>query len=617
MVSKTRQARESQCSPKGDHMKLIIGYLVAALALISAFLPAPSNALTVGGTVRQPLNLDTETLARLAATEVRLTDLTRDRKFEGVFNYRGVPLRTILEMAKIEKDGPGFKKTTDLAIAVRTRDGKTAVLSWGEVFYRNPENALIAVSATPVQPHMTNKCGECHSPPSYQPALDKLKRRIGFPKLVMPNDFFSDRSLEDVVAIEVIDLKGNAAKKEAVKPTTARFSITDISGKSSVFSGFSGYPRTMVDFKEVGDGRGYHGSGTYEGVPLRELLRKTDGSQDIDKVVLVTSTDGYRAAFSSGEIFLNPLGERIIISESKGKSSTGDRKFTLVIPDDLAADRMVKTVSRIEVLSLKQQPKLYVISMGCADPALLTLEAVSAMGKADAFIASEGMAKQFAAYLANKPVLFDPMRNFEPVFRKNNPGLGPEEAKRRLEEQRAADMKKIRDTLAAGKSIALLEHGDPTIYGGWQHWIEPEVGGRFEVITGVSAFNAANALFANSKVYTGISAFEAGGPGNLVCNKGNIVITAPYSLAANEGLLKEAAAGGDMVAIFMGLKEMEKLSPTLRKYYPDSAPVAIVYKAGYTGEASITRTTLRDLWKVAENEKEKMMGMIYIGSCIK
>ena len=178
-------------------------------------------------------------------------------------------------------------------------------------------------------------------------------------------------------------------------------------------------------------------------------------------------------------------------------------------------------------------------------------------------------------------------------------------------------MKKIRDTLAAGKSIALLEHGDPTIYGGWQHWIEPEVAGRFEIITGVSAFNAANALFANQKVYTGISAFEAGGAGNLVCNKGNVLITAPYSLIANEGLLKEAATGGDMVAIFMGLKEMEKLSPLLKKYYPESAPVAIVYKAGYAGEASITRTTLRDLQQVAEREKEKMMGMIYIGSCLK
>ncbi len=373
-------------------MKKIIGYLAAAIMLAAVLLPSLSHALTVGGAVRQPLNLDTESLARLATSEARLTDFTRDRKYSGVFVYRGVPLRTVLEMAKIEKDGPGFNKTTDLAIAVRTRDGKTAVLSWGEVFYRNPENVLIAVSASPVRPHMTSKCGECHAPSFYQPALDKLNRRVGFPKMVLANDFYADRSLEDVVAIEVVALKGDAAKKDAAKPSPARFTLIDGTGRSSLFSSLSGHPLTKIDFKEVGDGRGFHGSRTYEGVPLRELLRKAGGSEDIDKVVLVTSTDGYRATFSSGEIFLNPLGERIIISESSGKSSDGDRKFTLVIPDDLAADRMVKTVSRIEVLSLKQQPKLYVVSMGCADPALLTLEAVSAMGKAD------GSVKRFSLF---------------------------------------------------------------------------------------------------------------------------------------------------------------------------------------------------------------------------
>jgi precorrin-4 methylase len=598
-------------------MKRFAYSLFTALALAVVSLPWPAHALTVGGTVRQPLNLDTETLARLGTTEVRLTELSRDKKFGGVFVYHGVPLRTVLEMARIEKDGPGFKKNTDLAIAVRTRSGVTTVLSWGEVFYRNPSHAVIAVSATPVMPHHIKGCGECHAPSFYQPTLDQLKRKIAFPKLVLSNDFYSDRSIEDVVAIEVIDLKREAPKKAGAKPSTARFIVTDIAGKSTEFTDLSAYPRRGVDFKNVGDGRGFHGTGSFEGATLRELLRKLDGGHEMDRAILVTSTDGYRAAFSFGEIFLDPLGERIIISENKGKSSGEEKKFTLVVPDDLAADRMVKTVSRIEVISLRQQPKLYVISMGCADPALMTLEAVSAMGKADAFIAAEGMAKQFAAYMGGKPVLFDPMLNFEPVFKKNNPGLSPDELKKKLEAQRTADMKKIRDALAAGKSIALLEHGDPTIYGGWQHWIEPEVGGRFEIITGVSAFNAANALFANEKVYTGISAFEAGGAGNLVCNKGNVLITAPYSLEANEGLLKEAAAGGDMVAIFMGLKEMEKLSPLLKKYYPETAPVAIVYKAGYTGEAAITRTTLRDLQQVAEREKEKMMGMIYIGSCLK
>lgn len=598
-------------------MKRLARYLLPALALAAVLLPASSQAVTVGGAVRQPLNLTAETLARLGTVEVRLADLTRDKRFNGVFVYRGVPLGTILEAARIEKDGPGFKKTTDLAIAVRTRDGRTTVLSWGEVFYRNPSNAILAIAATPVLPHKAQGCGECHAADFYQPVLDRYRRDIGFPKLVLANDFYSDRSLEDVVSIEVVDLRQGTAKKEGAKPSAARFTISDGTGRDREFTKLSGYPRAAVEVRIVGDGHGFHGVQALEGVPLRALLRQAAKDGSTDKAVLISSTDGYRVCLSIGEIFLSSLGERIIIAESAAKKPGEETHFTLAIPDDLAADRMVKTVSRIEVIPLKPQPKLYVIGMGCGDPALLTLEAVSAMGKADCFIVSEGMAKQFAHYLAGKPVLFDPMLNYEPVFRKKHPGLSDAEVKTRLESQRVADMKKIRDSLDAGRSVALLDHGDPTIYGGWQHWIEPEVKGRFEVVTGVSAFNAANAMFANGRIYTGVSAYGGAAPDNLLCNKGNVIITAPNSLAENEPLLKSVAANGDTMAVFMGLGELDKLEPLLRRHYPETAPVAIAYNAGRTGESRIVRTSLRELRKTAQAEGERMMGMIYIGSCLK
>lgn len=598
-------------------MKKTAVIMFVALMLAIMVAPSESPALTVGGVVRQPLNLSADDLAQFAATEVRLTDFTRDKQFNGVFVYKGVPLRALLQAAAIQKDQGGFNKPIDLAIVVRDRSGRTTVLSWGEVFYRNPSNVIVAFSATPVMPHHAKGCGECHGPGTYQSALDKLKRKVILPKLILANDFFSDRSLEDIVSIEVVDLKRGSAKKPDPKPPASKFTITDIAGKSAHFTDLSGYRKAKVEFKEVGDGRGFHGYRQFEGVPLRELLAKLEQGQETDKAVLVTSTDGYQGLFSFGEIFLSPLGERIIISEQKDGSSDDDRKFTLVIPDDIAADRMIKTVSKIEVISLKEKPKVYVISMGCGDPRLLTLEAISYMGKVDAFIAPDGMSKQFARYMGDKPVLFDPMLNYEPVFRKKNPDLKPEEVKSKLEAHRAADMKKIRDALEAGKSIALLDHGDPTIYGGWQHWIEPEVGGRFEVVTGISAFNAANAMFANNKVFTGISAFDAGSTDNLRCNKGSVILTAPRSLAMNEDLLKSVAAGGDTVAIFMGLGELKTMVPLLGKYYPETTPVAIAYKAGYTYGSRLVRTNLKDLESVADKEGERMMGMIYVGACLK
>jgi precorrin-4 methylase len=338
----------------------------------------------------------------------------------------------------------------------------------------------------------------------------------------------------------------------------------------------------------------------------------------MDGAVVVSSVDGYRSLFSFGEIYLAPEGERIMIADSARNSPLKENgKFALVAPDDLAADRMIKATSKIEVVSLKPQPKVYIISMGCGDTALLTLEAISCMGKVDAFIASDYQIKQFSQYMNGKPILFDPMLNYEPRFRKANPGLKPEEAKKKLEEQRAADMKKIRDALAAGKSIALLDHGDPTIFGGWQHWLEPEVGGRFEVITGVSAFNAANALMANSKASTGISAFKAAAPDNSLCKRASsAILTAPKSLEANESLLKAVAASGDTLAIFMGLTELKSLVPLLMKYYPETTAVAIAYNAGYSHKARLVKTNLKKLVETVEKDKEQMLGLIYVGSCV-
>lgn len=599
-------------------MKKIILILLAAIG-VSVMTADDSPALTVGGSVGHPLNVGLEELAKFGCIEARVADLTTDKQFKGVFNYRGVPLKTLLEVAAIRKEEGGFNRPLDLAIVVKDKSGKTAVVSWGEVFYKNPSHVFIAISATPVIPHHAKGCGECHSAEIYQPALDQLNRKIGFPKLVMTRDFYTDRCLEDVVSIEVVDLKKPYERKQGQKLFSPAFTVANGKEKSVEIKGLSGYPRIETIMKEVGDGRGFHGLYQFEGVSLRELLKKVDVKPDMDGAVIVSAVDGYRSLFSFGEIYLSPEGERIMIADaSRGKPLKENGQFLLAAPDDLAADRMVKAVNGIEVVSLKAEPKVYIISMGCGDTSLLTLEAISAMGKVDAFIASDYQIKQFSRYMDGKPLLFDPMLNYEPRFRKANPGLKPEEVRKRLDEQRTSDMKKIRDALAAGKSIALLDHGDPTIYGGWQHWLEPEVGGRFEVVTGVSSFSAANAFMANSRLSTGISAFGKASPDNLLCKRSSsAILTAPKSLQANEGLLKAVAKSGDTLAIFMGLTEVRWLAPLLLKHYPETTPAAIAYKAGSSKEARLVKTTLKKLIETVEKENERMLGLIYVGSCVK
>jgi hypothetical protein len=325
----------------------ILGVVLAVLCSVTTVF-----ALAISGAVRQPLTLTDDDLLKMEAVTVRYSELTKDKDYRGTFMYRGVPLRSLLEIADIQKDKSSvYQKPIDLAVVVTNREGRKALLSWGEIFYKNPGEVLIATSAKAIEPHHTKGCGECHGPEVFQPALDQLKRKIDFPKLVMTNDFYTDRALENVVKIEVIDFKGQSPKKEMKKLYSAKFMLHNGKGKTREIADLSGYSRAAVTQKEVGDGRGYHGLYKFDGVPLKDILIKAGSAEGINLAVLVSAPDGYRALFSYGELFLRPDGDRILVADMKNKIRLDeDGKFIVIPPDDLAADRDVKAVEKIEVV---------------------------------------------------------------------------------------------------------------------------------------------------------------------------------------------------------------------------------------------------------------------------
>ncbi|HEX9950020.1 MAG TPA: SAM-dependent methyltransferase, partial [Thermodesulfobacteriota bacterium] len=493
-----------------------------------------SPAISITGAIRQPLNLTLEDLQRFEAVTVRLNEVTMDRQYHGAFYLRGIPLKTLLELAAVQKEEAGFSKQVDLAILVRNKDGKEVVLSWGEVFYSNPSEVVLAFSANPIIPH--TDCNRCHGPQVYKKWQDVLSRPVGQPKLVIANDFYTDRCLENVTNIEVVDLHLKMENKKMEDLFSPSFTVTGAVKKKLTISRLDSYQRVEALAKMVGDGAGYHGLESYGGVLLSELLNKAGITPDVNQGIIVSAPDGYRTFLSCGEVFLSSRGKSIMIADAmSNKPLTKGGKFKLIVPDDLAADRTIKAVSNIEVLTLKQQPRLYIIGMGCADTSLITLEAITYMGKADCFVCPEDIQKRFAKYMGNKPILFDPLRNTEFMFKKEHPGLSAQEGKKSLEAQRAKDIQSIKDALNAGKNVALLEYGDPTVYGGWMFWLD-EFKDKIQVIAGISAFNAANAMF-----------------GKHIGCKGSIVITVPQGLQANEAMLKAVADNGDTLVIFIGM----------------------------------------------------------------
>ncbi len=315
-------------------------------------LTASSPAISITGSVKQPLNLSMEDLRRFEAVTARLNEVSTDKNFHGAFSYRGVPLRTLLDLAAIQKDKSDFSKSVDLAIVVKNKNGQQTVLSWGELYYRNPADILIAFSATPVMPH--RECSTCHTPEVFKKWLDPLKRDVGFPKLVVVNDFYTDRSLENISAIEVIDLHPQMTAKKLDTLFSPEFIVTGAVQQKMTIADISSYQRLEILAKQTGDGKGYHGLKHFSGTPFVEVVRNAGVEPDLNTVFLISAPDGYRSLISYGELILAPYGSNILIADRADNQPLKENgKFIALLPDDLSADRWVKAVEKIDVIRLK------------------------------------------------------------------------------------------------------------------------------------------------------------------------------------------------------------------------------------------------------------------------
>jgi DMSO/TMAO reductase YedYZ molybdopterin-dependent catalytic subunit len=371
---------------------------LAVLWLVCRPCSASASTLAITGLVRQPLNLTRQDLNGFDAIRVQLNEVMSDGSFQGVFHYSGVPLKSLLELANVEKEETAFRKKVDLAIRVHNKKGAQVALSWGEVFYRNPGGIIVATSASPIMPH--KDCKRCHSPEVYKPRLERFQRTIGFPKLVISSDTYADRSLEEITSIEVLDLRPKMPAKKLKKLYASEFTIVGAMKKAITIKDLGPYPRREITVKHLGEGKGYHGIDKFAGSPFKTILDKAGIAPDLSTTFLVSAPDGYRSLFSYGEIFLNPAGDRMTLADRiNGQPIKNGGKFVLVSPDDLMSDREVKAVQKIEVISLRRDPKIYVIGMGCGDTNLISLEAISYMAKADVFVCPQDIDEYHEKFL--------------------------------------------------------------------------------------------------------------------------------------------------------------------------------------------------------------------------
>jgi precorrin-4 methylase len=571
---------------------LTIATLCVALVLllpgVSANEVQENPSLSLSGLVRFPFHFTINTLESFPQTQIRVTETRSDAKIPEThwyqtYWYYGVPLSKILEMAHVWKEDVVFKRLMDLAIIVRGRNGN-AVLSWPEICNANSRGAIIALRAEPV-------------PPLTKEAPSKEV----FPRLILGDDFYADRFVDGVFNIEVISPAPPKPFKKGTHAYTSHVTITGDVRRSVVIENLSRYTRVEVASKQSGNDRGYFGIITYSGASLLEILEKEGITIDVNTIILATGSDGYRVSLSYGELALSRGGRKIILADQFGAEPFREfGKFNLICPDDYNADRWVKTVKTIEIIKVRPKPSIYIVGVGCGDSDLLTMEGLSVFGKAQAFVCDQELANRFGRYMGNKPILYNPLENMAPYYVMTHPGVNLEKAEKIVSDLRDESVRKMKIALEQGKDVAFLEYGDPTIFGSWTYWLyehfRPE---EIIVISGVSAFNAANAVL-----------------GKNVAVNGAVVLTVPDGILGSEDMVKAVAAHGNTLAIFIGLQDLSRLVPVLKSAFGEKTPACLVYKAGYSNSEKVVRTDVGGLEEAAQREKEKFLGMIYVGKSL-
>ncbi|WP_319408300.1 SAM-dependent methyltransferase [uncultured Desulfosarcina sp.] len=241
--------------------------------------------------------------------------------------------------------------------------------------------------------------------------------------------------------------------------------------------------------------------------------------------------------------------------------------------------------------------KFYLVGVGPGDPDLITLRGLKVIESADLIFAHQRLKDKFQDILAGKNVLTGYHRLFPFHGKKCTDVTETESSRERMSceeyhQKQAEFAALVRTAVAEGKTVAVLDSGDPLVYGPCS-WSLTELSDLdTEVVPGLSCFNAANA------------ALKAGVTEGRASH--SVILASGWSV-------EEMAVHQSTMVLFTMRTEFKKFIDSLSNHYPSDTPVAIVFSAGYADRERVMHGTLGTILEQMGTGRPPFEYLLYVG----
>ena len=252
----------------------------------------------------------------------------------------------------------------------------------------------------------------------------------------------------------------------------------------------------------------------------------------------------------------------------------------------------------------KEPPRtqVYLVSVGSGDTDNITLRAVNVIKDSDIIFCNKDMRDKFAILLQGKEI-HDPGFGIFAIY-----GKTPQEAKKNKRFNYEEKMKEfneinsiIRTAVKEGKTVSVLDSGDPTIYGPNAWYMEAFEDLNPAIVPGISCFNAANA-----SLKKGVTSGK---------KTHSVILTASFGNEeyAGEDSIENLAATQATMVFFTMFLDLGEVVKKLKVHYPPDTPIAIVLYAGYREKEEIIQGTLDTILEKTKGGKLPFEHLIYVG----